>query len=389
VTRFAVVSWSGGIALHLSPRSQRTQWLIEGLEALGSVERVGGDIPSWLAGADSRRKSSWYRRWARKLALTVLVDKYELSVRRTLGRWEPEVDAAVLVGFPWSPLAVAARKLARKGIPFVVDVGDPWELTNPEPEGNWLKRRRARGQEQELWKLARGAIVTTAGQAEALTRLFPHLKVLVRPNGYMGQGAEVTEATRRDPGGGDGELRLVHYGSLYGGRVDFPEIFAALARSGRWRQISLVQYGPDWEEALKAMPAEVAVDHRPALAWEQVQAEAGRFDAAVVLGWSNPAKMPSKAVQYLTLPIPRVALAGDGRDDALATYVAGKPGWCILTAADGAGAADVLGEHLARPWPAEELRPPTGESWPRVAAELASFVAGTVGATAPEVPVER
>jgi Glycosyl transferase 4-like domain len=376
----AVVSWSGAAPIHLSPRGQRTQFLIGSLESYGTVERIGGDIPQWLAGSNERRKSSWHRRSARRLALSVLVDKYELSVRRALSGWQPEVDAAVLVGFPWSPLAVAAHKLAGRGIPFVVDVGDPWELTNPEPEGNWLRRWRSRRQEESLWRRAAGAIVTTQGQGQGLERLFPHLRILVRPNGYL--PAEPPEARAAPAPRGDGELRLVHYGSLYGGRVDFPALFRRLGESGRWRRISLCQYGPDWEEALKAIPPEVSVDHRPAVSWQQVLAEACGFDAAVVLGWSNPAKMPSKAVQYLTLPLPRIAMTTADPTDALASYVADKPGWTAVnpSTADPAG---IVGEQLARHWSEEDLRAPEGESWARVAQTLGAFVVATSGHAAP------
>lgn len=357
--------------IHLSPRGQRTQTLEEVLSTRGEVERVGGAVPAWLAGDGERRKSSWYRRAARVFVSTILVDKFELVARRRLGRWQPSVDAAVLIGFPWSPLAPAARKLSAADIPFVVDVGDPWVVTNPSPTGGRLRRWRARRQEEDLWRSAAGAIVTTQGQGDSLRHLFPHLRVLVRPNGYRPVAPPTTTALI--PPRNDDELRLVHYGSLYGERVDLSQILRRLVDSGRWSRVTLWQYGPDWERVLAPVADGVVLEHRPPLPWDRVLAEAPAYDAAVVVGWADPAKMPSKAVQYLTLPIPRIAMSNPGGGDALAAYVVNQPGWAVVDA-ESEDPAALVAAHLARDWSNGALAPPEGESWPRVADSLAEFV---------------
>jgi glycosyltransferase involved in cell wall biosynthesis len=369
--RFAVVSWSGALPLHLSPRGQRTEAHLRALELLGEVERVGPNrISRFVGGDSSRHRSSLPRRFVRGLVAMVLIDKYEPGAWRALWRWEPQVDFAVLIGYPMSPLPLAARRLARCGVPYVVDLGDPWVLNNPYPTGSRFLRWRGRHQEPWIWRKACGVVVTTAAQGEELRRLYPQLSVLVRPNGFTPTNSAVRPlpAPPRRPN----ELRLVHYGSLYGPRVDFRAVFERLLATGRWERITLVQYGGDWEDVLAAVPAGVEVDHRSPLPWDQVVAGASEFDAAVVIGWANRAKLPSKAIQYLTLPIPRLAFVNGG-GDALSAYVADKPGWAIVEDVEGDPGRTVAG-LIGYDWPAAELAPPSSESWASVRRRLAEFV---------------
>jgi glycosyltransferase involved in cell wall biosynthesis len=372
--RFGVVAWSERLPIHLSPRGQRTEHLINALKRYGEVERIGEkNIPQWLAGDGKRTTSSWYRRLARSLISHVLLDKYEITARQSLRRWCPKVDAAVLVGYPCSPLPFAAQRLVHHHIPYIVDIGDPWMLTNPYPEGGWLQRRRAARLERKLWASAQGVIVTTQGQGDALRRLFPHLRVLVRPNGYNSSEVKAISpgpSTKKSP---SNELRLVHYGSLYGERVNFARIFQQLAGSGEWDKIILRQYGPDWEGSLESISANVEVDRRPPISWAEVLAEAHIFHAAVVIGWQNPAQMPSKAVQYLTLPIPRIAMVNSGREDALAAYVADKPGWAVVDEENGS-VPEIVASHLSKRWGQVDLQVPESESWEAVEHVLGGFV---------------
>ena len=104
-------------------------------------------------------------------------------------------------------------------------------------------------------------------------------------------------------------------------------------------------------------------------------AVAREHDVAVAIGTqrSHRMRMPSKAVQYLTLPIPRLAITCGAEDDPLAQYLQGKPGWLCCTI-DDPRLPELLAAHVSRDWNAAELAPPPGESWPRVAEEVASFV---------------
>jgi hypothetical protein len=100
---------------------------------------------------------------------------------------------------------------------------------------------------------------------------------------------------------------------------------------------------------------------------------AAELDIALVVGNKDARQLPSKAIEYLTLPVPRLALTGGLAADALAEYVDGKPGWLMLRV-DDPDAATHIWEHVRQSWTAEELAPPVDESWACVAEELASFV---------------
>jgi hypothetical protein len=214
--------------------------------------------------------------------------------------------------------------------------------------------------------------VTTRGQGDALRQLFPHLRVLVRPNGYNTVDIESLPPDRGQNKPDSSELRLVHYGSIHGQRVAFATIFERLVRSGNWSKITLYQYGPDWENALRSLPNDIKVEYRAPMSWSEVLGGADFFDAAIVIGWQNPAQMPSKTVQYLTLPIPRIAMSNPGEPDALVTYVEDKPGWAIVDAATNDAPA-IIKAHLSRPWRATDLKAPEGESWEAVEGVLRDF----------------
>lgn len=375
--RLAVVS--GYAARQLTPRGQRTQWLLRRLEDDWNVELVAmpGAAPSG-DGAPGSGRVAW-RRAASAAVGATLLDRWEPWSLRRLGRWPAAVDAGLLIAYPWSPVAYASRRLRSAGIPYVVDAGDPWALTSPGSGTRLLATRRCRRAERSIWSGAAGAVVTTRQQADVLAGLFPGLPALVRPNGYdppAASGAAPPSAPR------DRErLRLVHYGMLSFLRVDVTELLAALVASGRWRSVSFTQYGDDHAGMLRNAPPGVEIERLPARPWPEVMAGAHRYDLAVVVGNWLTGQLPSKAIQYTTLPIPRLALTARESDDALAEYVGGRPGWLALGVGDGDAAARV-GEHVDRAWSEAELAPPPEEAWPAVAEQVAGFVARCVGAAA-------
>ncbi len=182
-SRMAVVS------LHahrpMAPRGERTRRLVGGLEGDGWEVSVVAPPPTVsTSGAAGSGSSNAARRLAARAVAWVLLDKWEPWAARRLLRWEPEIDAALLIAYPFSPVTYAARRLRARGIPYVVDAGDPWILTNPSPYSRGLARHRALRAERKLWEGAAGAVLTTPAQAERLGARFPGLPVLVRPNGY-------------------------------------------------------------------------------------------------------------------------------------------------------------------------------------------------------------
>jgi hypothetical protein len=377
--RLAIVS---GYALKpLTPRGQRTQWLQKSLARSWDLELMGLPAQGPVGNAVPRGGRACWRRAAGDVVRTTLLDKWEPWSLRRLGRWQPRVDAGLLIAAPWSPVAYAARRLGRAGVPYVVDAGDPWVLTSPGTDIRLLAKYRGRRAERAIWSAAAGAVVTTKQQAEVISGFFPALPVLVRPNGYEPLEAAIdappVEATGRDPE----HLRLVHYGMLMFLRVDVCAMLERLVASGRWKSISFTQYGDDYAGMLARAPDSVEVELRPAQPWSEVLRDASQYDLAVVVGNLLTGQLPSKAVQYMTLPIPRLALSERTSDDALAEYVSERPGWLGLSK-DDPETADRVWQHLARAWTENDLAPPAEEAWPRVADRIGDFVDRCLGGAA-------
>jgi hypothetical protein len=316
------------------------------------------------------------RRVVGDLARLVVLDRDELESARLFRHSVPAADAALLVGSPFSPMVWAARRLVSRNVPYVVDIGDPWALTPTRRSLPTVARARARRAERFLWEHARGGIVTTALQAGALRGLFPDLPLLVQPNGFMPVPPAAPSSGPRDPTA----LSVVHYGDLYEPRLDVAPFLHALASSGRWRQVTFTLHGSDWNRTLSRLPDGVAVRTLAPLPWRDVVATASQHDVALVVGNRNPAQLPSKAVQYLTLPIPRVALVNGREVDALAGYVATKPGWLAISCdAPGRAWIDRFAAHVGRRWLPAELEPPRSEAWPEACHRIIEFLLGCAG----------
>jgi hypothetical protein len=367
--RLAVVSY----AAHTPrvPRSERTQQLLIALRRQWSVELVAASPPESVNSSRPRAGRSFLRKTLHSAHSSVLLDKYELWSLRHLFAWHPKAEAALLIGFPFSPLAYASRRLDALGIPYVVDVGDPWVLTADLPTVRNLASLRARRAERRLWCRASGAIVTTEDQACGLKDLFPELPILVRPNGFPVQDNPTVNIPRWQRGP-ESMLKIAHFGNLSSARLDIIPFLTSLARSGLWKRIELHVYGSDWTGTLSRARDVTIVLHEPH-PWAEIVALAAAYDLALVIGNRDPKQLPSKAIVYLQLPIPRLAVVQNTQADALARYVADKKAWLALRE-NASDAAELVKQHVLREWSAEELAPPLTESWDLVSAEVARFL---------------
>jgi len=353
-----------------APRGDRTRRVLEHLSRDWEIEIIAPSPSVSTAGASGRRGSNRARQLAAGAVNRLLLDKWELWSIKRLWRWRPDADAALLIGHPVSPLVYASRRLSEAGIPYIVDEGDPWVLTNPTPYSRGLSLRRGRKAEQRLWANAAGGILTTTQQARRFNELFPGLPTLVRPNGYEPLPEPLPDpAHDRNPA----ELSIGHFGMLSSFRLDIRPLLIRLSESGVWKRIVFAQFGDDFAGMLDDPPADVKIERHPAYPWNQVAQRASKLDLALVVGNLNPDQLPSKAVQYLTLPAPRLAVTGLTPDNALAAYVADKPGWLAISPDDRCPARKIKA-HLARTWSKEDLSPVPGEAWPEVAEAIAGFV---------------
>lgn len=367
--RLAVVSY----AAHTPrvPRGERTQQLLIALRRQWSVELVAASPAESVNSSRPRTGRSTLRKTLHSAHSSVLLDKYELWSLRRLLAWNPKAAGALLIGFPFSPLVYASRRLNACGIPFIVDVGDPWVLTANAPTVQNLAWLRARRAERRLWSRASGAIVTTEEQACGLRDLFPELPILVRPNGFRVQDNPSLDIPRRQCGP-QSVLKIGYFGNLSSVRLNIIPFFTSLARSGFWERIELHVYGSDWTGTLSEARDVTVVLHEPH-PWAEIVALAPAYDLALVIGNRDPKQLPSKAIVYLQLPIPRLAVVQDTRADALARYVADKKGWLALCG-NASDVAERVKQHLSRRLSTEELVPPPTESWDQVSAEVANFI---------------
>jgi hypothetical protein len=367
-----VVSYLANAAY--SPRGIRTRQLLETLRRDCTIELIAEAREAGASFVRPHTSRTLMRKALHFIHSSLLLDKFEFWSRRRFGSWRPQADGALLIGFPFSPLAYASRRLAAGGIPYVVDIGDPWVLTvaGGRPTIRHLARVRAIRAERRMWAAAAGAVVTTEAQASALRELVPELQVLVRPNGYAptAQTVRAIAASPRLPS--SKQLCLAHFGAIYTARLNFDPLLKRLAGSQIWDKIEFHQYGSDWTGALKEQRDVRVVFHeqRP---WPEVIRVASQYDLAVVIGNRDPTTLPSKAVEYLQLPIPRLAIVEDDGVDSLAGYVADKPGWVVIRA-DETSPDALIHMHLSREWTDSELAPPSTECWDHVAGQIGRFV---------------
>ena len=258
--RVLVVSYYAADAL--TPRGARTQAVAAALSSRAGVRVIGGP-------ASAARRTLWHRvrdRALFEIGTRWLIDPFEPWSWRALGRRRPDADVALLIGYPFSPLVVAADVLRRHGVPYVLDISDPWALTRRDGAAPTLRDRRSAAAERRLWSGASAGIVTTAGQARGLLGVVPGLDVLVRPNGYADVGAMPALSRRRET---NDELRIGHFGALYAPRVEVTGFLRRLAQSNRWRRVVLHQYGRDQRQVLRELSGLVAVERRDPVPWQR------------------------------------------------------------------------------------------------------------------------
>lgn len=379
------------------PRTLRAQWLEQALFASTPKGREGIDLLRWPTThsepadiAHPLRKAVTVRSLLGDQVARLLVDRHEPE-SRLRGRSVPTVgvDAGLIVSLPASPAVTAARRLAGAGIPYVVDQGDPWGIGAESFRGDGLASRRRRSLEIRMWERAAGGVFTTQSQADAVLDLVPDLPYLIRINGYRPLDPIAFAAAfsrRKKP---DSILRLAHFGALDRRRVAVGPILASLIASGLWTRIEFTQFGRETGvfENLDLPAGLISLEAREPVPWHQAREAAAAFDAAIVFGnrAARQSQVPSKIVEYLTLPIPRIAISSGARGDELLNVARRLPGYLAVPATD-PDLAEALKTFLARDWRLEELLPPDQCSWEQVAAEVVGFFFQVIGSSESMVP---
>jgi hypothetical protein len=251
-----------------------------------------------------------------------------------------------------------------------MDIGDPWVLTLRHVDPLLVPVGRASRAERFLWQNAAGAVLTTEAQRAPLQEMFPDLPILIRPNGYNVVEMPPPRRERDFPR----RLRIGHLGILSRYRVDPVPTLLELARSGNWDEIELIQYGEDFGAGLERLrDAGVRVEHNTSRPWDEVAKRLPEFDLMLVVAYPLPMLLPSKAIEYSAVPLPRLALTNPEPDDALRLFSAEHEGWLAVSPGEPDIAAKVLA-HINRDWTAEQLAPRPDDAWPEVATTVADFI---------------
>jgi hypothetical protein len=136
--------------------------------------------------------------------------------------------------------------------------------------------------------------------------------------------------------------------------------------------VRFANYGPvNRPELVRTGNTAVTIEAHDPVPWGRAREIARTFDAAVVVANAHPFQLPSKAIQYLTLPVPRIALTVSGGGE-LAAFAEQRPGF-IAVDIDSPEDIPRLIAHVRRVWSAEELSPSAGDSWDEVAREVVRF----------------
>ena len=182
-----VVSFAGGNPD--SPRAQRTARVAQALEDdFGLPRRACAQRRSREQTVLTSRSSTPHRHLARRASAGHCCSRRVRARGPRKAAWLEAVRSRrALDRLALPPICLAAVRLVAAGVPYAVDVGDPWVVTaNP---GDWGRvwgrfRGRARAAETFLWENAAAGVVTAATQASRLRSLLPDLNLLCRPNGY-------------------------------------------------------------------------------------------------------------------------------------------------------------------------------------------------------------
>jgi hypothetical protein len=325
------------------------------------------------------------RRWTGlfgvgNVALRVLPFLWRAGCRLLAGR---RYDVVYFSTTQFSVLPLGRLWRMLYGVPFVVDLQDPWVSDyydrpgSPPPPGGWKYRfARGLGRALEGWTL-RGAahlIVVSAAYAGALRSRHPELTTLPAtelPFGPPDSDLQFVRTQRRRPALlPPGAVRLAFAGALGPGQLAAVGVlFAALAGLRRGgREFSVHFFGTSYAPAGRPATLALAAAHGLQDCVHEQPARLGYFDslqvtldasANLLFGSTDLPFTPSKLLAVLAAGRPVIALAPAG--SAMAARLASFGAGCITFPAAG----------------------PVTAAVDEAAAQLAALAAGRLPAPAP------
>ena len=268
-----------------------------------------------------------------------------------LGTWIADAERAALelgpeqrpelvlaVGLPLASLIAGARISRALGVPFVADLGDPWEAPGAE----------ARAHRMATLGEASALITTTDALAAALsTHLATGTPVLIAPAGGT--------ISRRGPDAG--VPLFVQLGTLTRARVDPRPAYRALGALHAEGRIEFRSHGGAWLDGSESLPH----PHGPPLGHDHALELLGRAAAALVLGNTNREQLPSKAFELACTDVWALCVS-ELEDDPAAAVLRGS-GHAVEAPNDEASIRAAALEILARTERGERPEPDRSHAW--------------------------
>lgn len=260
----------------------------------------------------------------------------------------PELVYAI--AYPVDGLIAAALVAKKIGVPWIADLGDPWE---PSGLAERLRRRST---------LASAAALVTpnAELARSLrSSIAPGAPVLLSPG-----GGRLSSRSARD-----GIPLIVHLGSINAGRVDPRPAFEVLGAAHRRAEIEFRSHTNGWHPELDQLPH----PHLPMLAPEQALELTAEASAALVLGNKSTIQVPSKAYEIACTET--WALCVSELEDDPALEVLSATGHAIGAENDVASVRDALSSLLDKERRGQKPQPAPQHDWSCRIDQIANLIA--------------
>lgn len=299
-------TWRPGVVVHRAEESFTGRLR----EALGGGRAKERAPVGQAAGGSSR--SGWLGRVARSIHdrtwKQVFWPDFAClwigNAARTAGRLleRNAYDGLITVSNPFSSHLVGRRlKPWRRGLPWLVDIGDPFSPV-PEVAVNNLRLYASanRAAEKSVVGHADTVMVTTPGTREVYADAFPMAadRIVVVPPSFS-----LPEPTRRaDASRTPGPTRLVFAGRLYRGiRNPQPVLNLLRALNDRGLDLELHVYGDATEcsDLFRRSPVGDCVHLHGQVSRSDVWRRMQEADVLVNLGNATSCQLPSKVVEYL------------------------------------------------------------------------------------------
>ena len=320
--------------------------------------------------------------WLRRLGASAIglpdhgrgwVLRAALCARRLLR--EKEFDCVVSSGPPHSAHVAAWLATAGSGVPFWIDMRDPWALTHKAHATNdpFIKyeRRFLASVEGFVFEHAGRVLVNTRESREALLKSRPYLQPLYLPNGVDRESLPL-----RTPQGIERGW-MAHVGTLYRGR-SFSPVFAAmrlLTEKGYAGATDLgihiagpleSPHGEIMQGEIEEFGLDAQVKVHGVLSRRSALELLSRAQMALVLAQNQPLCVPAKLYESVALGTPTLVIA---EPDSAAAREARRVGAMTVDAGDVTGISALLIDMLAGKF-SDVIEPKAAISYEALARDL-------------------